>query len=104
MKGHTKGSQQQSVDVQDQPINVQETTTQVQDQIGISSSSKLFSGMKNLIEMDEYSLFNEIPSEDMVPKRTIKLHYKKMWDDYFENKSIIGRTQLFAKLFLGKEK
>lgn len=42
-----------------------------------------FSGMENLMEMDEDSLFNEILSKDMIPESTLKLHCKKLWDDYF---------------------
>lgn len=103
MKGHTKHSQQKSIDAQDQHDDVQETSNQLRDEIGTGSSPKKISGMENLMEMDEDSLINKIASKDMIPEITLKLHCKKLWDDYFKNKSIIGRAQLFAKLFSKRE-
>ena len=60
--------------------------------------------LENLVEMDEDSLFREIESsEHMMPESTIKLHLKNMWKEFFENKSLIGKAQLFVRLFRKRE-
>ena len=39
----------------------------------------------------------------MVKENTIKKHCQNMWDEYFKNKSIFGKAQLFVKLFRRKD-
>ena len=60
--------------------------------------------LENLLEMDEDSLFREIEScEQMMPKNAINLHLKNVWEEFFENKSLIGKAQLFIKSFRKRE-
>ena len=75
-----------------------------EDPIEVPVSSRKFGkyglGLKNLMEMDEDSLLREIESfEHMMPESTIKLHLKNMWEQFFEKKSLIGKEQLFVRLF-----
>lgn len=72
---------------------------QVQEQIEPSNRNILDYGMENLMEMDEDSLFNNISAKDMLSGSTLKLHSKRIWDEFFKEKSLIGRAQLVAKLF-----
>lgn len=61
---------------------------------------KVLGHLDNLLEMDEDSPFREIESfEHMMSESIIKLHLKNMWEDFFENKSLIGKVWLFVRLF-----
>ena len=54
--------------------------------------------------MENDSLFREIESfEHMMPESTIELHLKNMWQEFLEYKSLIGKVQLFFRLFLKRE-
>lgn len=96
MKGHTKRNQEKHIDVEDD-------ATEVVEEIGTSQGTNFSFVMKNLTEMNEDSIFSQISSEHMVPESTIKLHCKNMWEEYFEKKSMVGRAQLFVKLFRKRE-
>lgn len=92
MKGHTKRNQEQHVDIEEDPIDVEEDATQVREEIRSSQGTNISSIMINLMEMNEDSLFSQISSEHMVPESTIKLYCKNMWEEYFENKYVVGRA------------
>lgn len=55
------------------------------------------------MDLDKELLFNQIPSKDMISDNTIRKYCQNMWDEYFKDKSIFGRAQLFAKLFRRKD-
>ena len=38
-----------------------------------------------------------------MPESKIKLHLKNMWEEFFENKYLIGKAQLFVRLFRKRE-
>src|SRR5271156_5760129 len=59
--------------------------------------------MGNLMEMNDESFFSQFSSDDLVPQSTVKKQCKKIWDEYFQSKSLIGKAQLFVRLFRKKE-
>ena len=93
MKGHTKRNQNQASKVNE------EDEIHEDKQIGSTDDRKISLGVGNLMDLDEDLLFIQIPSTKMVKENTIKKHCQNMWDEYFKNKSIFGKAQLFVKLF-----
>jgi hypothetical protein len=92
MKGYTKRNQ-------DDPVEVQEDAIQVEEQF----DENIPFHMGNLMEMNDESFFSQFSSDDLVPQSTIKKQCKKIWDEYFQSKSLIGKAQLFVRLFRKKE-
>lgn len=100
-KGRTKRNQKQLVDVEEDPVDVEDDATEATKEIGTSQGTNFSSILRNLMEMNEDSLFSHISFKHMVPESTIKLHCKNMWEEYFEKKSMVERAQLFVKLCFG---
>ena len=103
MKGHTKHNQNQPTEIFEQDEIHEENESNEEEEIGSSTDRDKLEGIKDLMDLDEELLFNQIPSKDMINDNTIRKHCQNMWDEYFKDKSIFGQAQLFVKLFRRKD-
>ena len=103
IKCHTKPSQNQPTKILEQDEIHEENESNEEEEIDSSTDRDKLEGLKNLMDLDEELLFNQIPSKDMINDHTIRKHCQNMWDEYFKDKSIFGQAQLFVKLFRRKD-
>ena len=99
----TKCNQNQPTKILEQDEIHEENESNEEEEIDSSTDRDKLASMKNLMDLDEELLFNQIPSQDMINDNTIRKHCQNMWDEYFKDKSIFGQAQLFVKLFRRKD-
>ena len=103
MKGHAKHNKNQPTEILEQDEIHEEIESNEEEEIGSSIDRDKLESIKNLMDLDEELLFNQIPSKDMINDNTIKKHCQNMWDEYFKDKSIFGQAKLFVKLFMRRD-
>ena len=99
MKGHTKHNQNQPTKIPKQDEIYEENESNEEEEIGSSTYRDKLEGIRNLMDLDEELLFNQILPKDMINDNAIRKNFQNMWDEYIKDKSIFGQVQLFFKLF-----
>ena len=92
MKGPTKHNQNQFTKVNEEDEIHEEDKIYEDEQIGSFDDRNILLGVGNLMDLDEDLLFSQIPSKYMIKENTIKKNCQNMWDEYFKNKSILGKA------------